>query len=440
MSIGSVVLAVLSAQATPADMRLSVAPLVDRVKGSVVTIQSLTVVRRAVREDPYSQLMREFLGTPAPTRREAQQGLGSGFVVDRRGTVLTNNHVVAGADDVRVVLADGRVLEAQIVGADNKTDVAVLRIKKPPSDLVEVKMGDSDQVRVGDYVLAIGNPLGLGQTVTMGIVSAKNRGGGLVDFADFLQTDAAINQGNSGGPLFNFNGQVVGINSAIINPAVAMNVGFAIPINLAMQIATQLSQGGGVVRRGMLGVSTVDVPPEEGRRLGLSGGAIVTVCIPKGPAETAGIRPGDILVELAGRRVEDQARLGQIVGSRRPGETLKLVYLRGGRRTETSVTLTENVTQRSTGMHVVGLWVQEITIQDRQEIGLRANYTAFKVTGVDGRGPASGTMREGDIILLVDKKPVTGAVLAQLDYRLKQGSTIRLVIQRNGEQFLVELR
>src|ERR1043165_3072984 len=218
----------------------TVAPLVDRVKGAVVTIQSTKFIRRLAVEDPWSRMLREQFGRPAPRgQREKQEALGSGFIVDKSGIVLTNNHVVAGADEVIVRLPDNRRLAARVLGSDPATDVAVVRIEKPPADLQTGNLGDSDKVRVGDYVLAIGNPLGLGQTVTMGIVSAKNRviGEKLGDidprYEDFIQTDAAINQGNSGGPLFNFRGEVVGINAAIINPGLAMNVGFAIPINLA---------------------------------------------------------------------------------------------------------------------------------------------------------------------------------------------------------------
>ena len=242
----------------------SVAPLVDRVKGAVVTIQSTKYIQRFAVEDPWSQMLRREFGMPQgrPTR-ERREALGSGFVVDRSGIILTNNHVVAGADEVVVKLADNRRFPARVLGSDPPTDVAVVRIEHPPADLQVVTLGDSDRVRVGDYVLAIGNPLGLGQTVTMGIVSAKNRvlGEKLGDvdprFEDFIQTDAAINQGNSGGPLFNFRGEVIGINSAIINPGVAMNVGFAIPIDLARQVADQIRKAGRVAR-GYLGLSAED--------------------------------------------------------------------------------------------------------------------------------------------------------------------------------------
>src|SRR4051812_45667627 len=249
----------------------SVAPLVDRVKGAVVTIQSTKFIRRFAVEDPWNRMLREQFGVPGPAPRAEtgkQEGLGSGFIIDKSGIILTNNHVVAGADEVLVKLSDNRQFAARVLGSDPPTDVAVVRLDKPPRDLQTVTLGDSDKVRVGDYVLAIGNPLGLGQTVTMGIVSAKNRviGERLGDidprYEDFIQTDAAINQGNSGGPLFNFHGEVIAINSAIINPGVAMNVGFAIPINLARQIADQIRKSGKVAR-GYLGVGGEDFTLER---------------------------------------------------------------------------------------------------------------------------------------------------------------------------------
>jgi Do/DeqQ family serine protease len=426
---------------TPLDMRASVAPLVDRVKGSVVMIQSVKVIRRAVREDAWTQFLRESMGLQAPTRRETQQGLGSGFIVDGAGMVLTNNHVVAGAEDVRVVLMDGRSLDAIVAGADPDTDVAVVKIKRPPPNLSAVQLGDSERVRVGDYVLAIGNPLGLGQTVTMGIVSAKNRllGGSIIDYEDFIQTDAAINQGNSGGPLFNFDGQVIGVNSAILNPAVAMNVGFAIPINLAMQIARQLLTTG-QVRRGLLGVTTDDLPEELARQLGIASGAIVNHVEPGGPADRAGLRANDVIVEIAGRRVDNKARVKQVIAARAPGDAVTIAFLRGGRRSEARAVLADNPTIASSGTKVLGMWVRELSARERSELGLREQYTAFRVLMVEPRGFASGALAANDVIIAIDRKGVTLAALEQLEQRLRRGGTGRLIIQRGGEPFMVELR
>jgi len=425
---------------TPGDVGRSVAPLVDRVKGSVVTIQSTKTIRRAVREDPMTQFLRERFGLGgAQPRNETRQGLGSGFIVDKKGIVLTNNHVVAGADEVKVQLADGRSFAARVEGSDPATDVAVVRITKPPGDLRAVTVGDSDKVRVGDYVLAIGNPLGLGQTVTMGIVSAKNRAIGLGVYEDFIQTDAAINQGNSGGPLFNFDGAVIGINSAILNPAMAMNVGFAIPINLARQIADQLQTGSHKVARGYLGVATDDLTPELAQRLGMSfqPGAVVNYVQAGSPAARGGLRANDVIVEVGGRPVSGKGSLTLLAGTRRPGDTVKVAFVRAGKRLEIDVKLAEN--PGAAGAEVLGVRVQPLSPEEAQELGGQA----LKVVGVDPRGPASGSLQEGDIIIgvVIGRRQgrATAATLKQLEEQVSRGGAGRLVILRDGYQMVVNV-
>ncbi len=426
---------------TPAEMGTSVAPLVDRVKASVVTIQSTKVIPRVVNEDPMMQYFRErFSLGEAPQRRETQRGLGSGFVVNKAGTILTNNHVVAGADEVWVQLSDERRFEARVVGSDPSTDVAVVKLNHPPADLKPVQLGNSERVRVGDYVLAIGNPLGLGQTVTMGIVSAKNRmlGGRITQYEDFIQTDAAINQGNSGGPLFNFNGEVIGINSAILNPAVAMNIGFAIPINLARQIAEQIQRSGSVAR-GYLGVGTEDMTPEKAQRLGLGFelGALVNVVNPGSPAAAAGLRSNDIITEVAGRRIENSAVLQHIIQSRAPGESVELAYVRGGRHAVARVLIAENAAL--TGTNILGMQLVPLTQSETAELGM----PGLKVVSIDHRSPASGNLQAGDVITHVvlgqQAKAATAALLKQLELRLGRGGGGRLVIVRDGYQLVLNL-
>ncbi|HVV16572.1 MAG TPA: trypsin-like peptidase domain-containing protein [Polyangia bacterium] len=421
----------------------SVAPLVDRVKGAVVTIQSTKFIRRFAVEDPWTQMMRQQLGLAPPrATRERQEALGSGFVVDRAGIILTNNHVVAGADEVVVKLADNRRFPARVVGSDPPTDVAVVKIDHPPADLQAATLGDSDRVRVGDYVLAIGNPLGLGQTVTMGIVSAKNRviGERLGDvdprYEDFIQTDAAINQGNSGGPLFNFRGEVIGINSAIINPGVAMNVGFAIPIDLARQVADQIRKAGRVAR-GTIGIGAEDFTPEraEEMRTPFVPGALVVSVGRGSPGAAAGLAPGDVVVEMAGKPIDGQRRLLSVVAFCRPGDKVKLVFLRQGRRVETSIGVAGP--RSAAEATLLGIELRPLEAHESAALGLSGGGLA--VVSVDPRGPASGMLEEGDVLLALDGKPVTLARFKALAARLANGDRAALVIQRGRQRFLLRL-
>jgi serine protease Do len=427
---------------TPPEMGASVAPLVDRVKGSVVTIQSTKVIPRVVNEDPMMQYFRERFGLGgSPARKETERSLGSGFVVSRAGIILTNNHVVAGADEVWVQLADERRFDARVVGTDPSTDVAVVKLNHPPSDLRPVQIGNSDQVRVGDYVVAIGNPLGLGQTVTMGIVSAKNRGlgGRITQYEDFIQTDAAINQGNSGGPLFNFKGEVIAINSAILNPAVAMNVGFAIPINLARQIADQIQRSGSVAR-GYLGVGTEDMTPDKAARLGIpfEPGALVNVVNPGSPAASAGLRSNDVITELAGRRIDGSLALQRVVQSHAPKDTIDVAFLRGGKRAVAKVQLGENAAL--SGAHVLGMQLVPLSQSEAAELGMQG----LKVSSIDRKSPTSGYLQPGDIITHVvsgqQAKPANPSLLKQLEQRLVHGAGGQLVVVREGYQLVLTLR
>ncbi|HEX4405025.1 MAG TPA: trypsin-like peptidase domain-containing protein [Polyangia bacterium] len=428
----------------------TVAPLVDRVKGAVVTIKSTKFIRRMAAVDPWTQMLRQQFGLPAPQpSQERQEALGSGFIVDKGGIILTNNHVVAGADEVLVKLSDNRELRARVLGSDPPTDVAVVRLDKPPADLQAVTLGDSDRVRVGDYVLAIGNPLGMGQTVTMGIVSAKNRvladKLGEVDprYEDFIQTDAAINQGNSGGPLFNFKGEVIGINSAIINPGVAMNVGFAIPINLARQVSEQIRRSGKVAR-GYLGLGGEDFTADRAAELHVpfTPGALVNVVGRGSPAEAAGVRPNDVVVEIGGHAVDGYRRLSTIVSLLRPGEKGKIVFLRQGQRHEAAVTLGAQGGGRQAGeLEFLGVGLRTLERQESTAVGLRAGE-GMMVTSVDPRGPASGALDEGDVLLVLDGQPVTAARLGAFEKKLSRGTRTTLstlVIQRGDERFALRL-
>jgi S1-C subfamily serine protease len=264
-------------------------------------------------------------------------------------------------------------------------------------------------------------------------------GGKIMQYEDFIQTDAAINQGNSGGPLFNFRGEVIGINSAILNPAMAMNVGFAIPINLARQIADQIQRSGSVLR-GYLGVGTEDLTPEKAKRLGIpfEAGALVNVVHPGSPAEAAGLRANDVILEVAGRRAEGSAGLQHIVQARAPGETVPVGYLRGGHRGTAQVRLTENADLR--GMQALGMQVVPLTPSEAQELGAGG----LKVVSVDRRSPASGSLQPGDVITHVvfgnQGKTATPALLKQLEQKLARGGGGRLVIVRDGYQLVLTLQ
>jgi Do/DeqQ family serine protease len=321
---------------------------VERVAPGVVTIRAARRVR-APRRLPFfnDPLFRDFFGGALPEGRGAQPNvqlaLGSGVIVDKGGTILTNFHVVDGAEEIKVELTDHRVLDAKTVGTDAPSDLAVLKIDG--KDLDALTMGDSDRVRVGDIALAIGNPLGIGQTVTAGIISAKSRSTGLSDgsFEDFLQTDAPINQGNSGGALINVQGEVIGINSQILSTSGGnIGIGFAVPSNMARNVMDQLIKNG-KVRRGQLGVAIQPMTPELAQSLGISEpkGVLVADTTPNGPAARAGIKRGDVITAFDGKPVTDGNELRNRVASTPPGNQVTLTAIRDGREQQLQVTLGE---------------------------------------------------------------------------------------------------
>ena len=340
--------AAASSEVRSSSSQASYADAVERVGPGVVTIRAARR-GRAPRQHPFfdDPLFRDFFGGAFGgaqfPRSKVMMGLGSGVIVEPNGTILTNHHVVDGAEEIKVELTNHRIFDAKVLGSDPPSDLAVLKISA--KDLAALTLGDSDRVRVGDIALAIGNPLGIGQTVTAGIISAKGRATGLSDgsFEDFLQTDAPINQGNSGGALINTRGELIGINSQILSTSGGnIGIGFAIPSNMARNVMDQLVKSG-KVRRGQIGVTIQPMTPELAAKFGLSEvrGVVINSVTPNGPATRAGIRPGDVILALNGTPVEDGNTLRNQVASTAPGTEAKLTIFRDRREQEIQVTLSE---------------------------------------------------------------------------------------------------
>ena len=392
--------AVVDGQALP-----SLAPMLERVTPAVVNISSKTHVRVAtdpLLDDPF---FRRFFGVPNLPRERVEQSLGSGVIVDvSKGYVLTNNHVVQGADDISVTLHDGRTLKASVVGTDPDTDVAVIQI--PAQNLTALAVADSAQLRVGDFVVAVGNPFGLGQTVTSGIVSALGRTGlkGL-GYQNFIQTDASINPGNSGGALVNLRGELVGINSAIFSPSGGnVGIGFAIPSNLAGNVMRQLVRSG-TVKRGSLGVETQDLTPEIAEMLGTAPGkgAVVTRVQADSPADRAGLKPGDVVLALNDTSVSDEADLHNAEGLLPVGSEVKLKLLRDGKVEMVSASLAaqELATADGQGLdpRLAGAAFVDLGERQRQQ-GLGGASIARVAAG--SRAEANG-LRAGDVVVAVNQ-------------------------------------
>lgn len=349
--------------------------------------------------------------------KQRQTALGSGVIVRSDGTVLTNNHVIEHADDVKVTLSDGREYKAKIVGTDPKSDIGVLRLVDPPKDLVALPVGDSDALQLGEPVMAVGNPFGLGHTVTHGIVSAKGRANmGIVDYEDFIQTDAAINPGNSGGALLNMRGELVGINTAILSRSGgSQGIGFAIPANMASRIMGMLMKDG-EVHRGYLGAMIQDLSPRLARAMGLPahGGVLVADVAEDGPGVKAGLKDGDVVTKIDGKPMRSASHLRNTVASTSPGRTLTLTVRRGEDTKTLRVKLGElpgDTASAACGSGgLAGLQMAALDDSLREHYDIPAGVKGVVVTGFRAdcrnQAPAAQDLREGDVILEVARRPV----------------------------------
>ena len=415
----------------------SLAPMLEQAVPAVVNISTVTRIEAAEHPLMRDPLFRRFFAIPPEHRHREENSLGSGTIVDaERGLVLTNHHVIAKASEIRVTLHDGRTLVAELVGADPETDIAVLRI--PAEDLVALPMVNSDALKVGDFVVAVGNPFGLSQTVTSGIVSGLGRSGlGIEGYESFIQTDASINPGNSGGPLVNLRGELVGVNTAILAPGGGnIGIGFAIPANMARAIMEQLVEHGSV-RRGLFGVAIQDLTPELAAVLGIAGrdGAVVNAVEPDSAAAEAGLREGDVILALNGAAVQGADDLRNRFGLLRVGARVELEISREGKTRRIKGTIADPyeafVEGRRLAPGLAGALLGEL---DR-----RSGIPALPVVTVEPGSPAwNAGLREGDRLLQVNGQRV--ASLRDVADVLRQtGDILNLRVQR-GDDLVVLAR
>ena len=375
----------------------------------------------------------DFFGQPP--ERMPRRGLGSGVIIDPSGIALTNAHVIANATQIEVVLLDGSRHRATVVGADRTTDLAVLRLETTNGQRFPyLPLGDSSQVQVGDWVIAVGSPFGLQATVTSGIVSAKARQIGAGPFDDFLQTDAAVNPGNSGGPLVNMRGEVIGINTAIVRGG--SGIGFAIPASMAKRIATELLTTGKVTR-GWLGVSLQPLTPDLAASFGVEDGkgALIAEVVPDSPAAQAGLRAGDVVTGIDGQTVDSPSDLARTVGLSSPGDEAALTVWRDGQEQTVRVKLHEAPGERQAA--VLGLQVRPVTPEVAAELGLRSPDGVL-VVAVDSGGPAEEAgLRRGDVIVEVNRQPVK--TLADFERLTRDAERVALRVQRGDSSLYVAL-
>ena len=443
----------------------SFADLAEILLPTVVNIQTSQMIEGGQAEQ-FEEFFKEFFERrgeggepPPPQQRRRGSSLGSGFIIDSSGYIVTNHHVIADADEVEVVLSDGTSLEATIVGSDKDTDLALLKVEAS-TPLPATTWGDSDETRIGDWVIAIGNPFGLGGTVTAGIVSARQRDINAGRYDNFIQTDAAINKGNSGGPMFNLDGQVIGVNTAIFSPSGgSVGIGFATPSSMARNIIAQLRETG-EVRRGWLGVRIQNVTDElaEGLRLDRPRGALVAAVTEGGPAEVAGIEQGDVILEFNGREVPEMRRLPGMVAETSVGSTVDVTIWRKNEEKELRVKIGELEAEEVAAapatttpmesapkeMEALGLALVEISPELRSRFALDEAAKGVVITDVkEGSSGAEKGLKAGDVIVEVDQEEVStpSDVVEKVERAKSEGyRVVTLLVFRQGDFQWVAVR
>jgi Do/DeqQ family serine protease len=424
----------------------TLAPLVKQVEPAVVSIATKGTVNAPVNPLMQDPFFRRFFGFPdqqQPQRRREVQSAGSGVIVDAaKGYILTNHHVVENAELIEIYLTDNRNLKAKVIGSDAGTDIAVLQVENT-KNLVQMKFGNSDQVQVGDFVLAIGNPFGLQHTVTSGIVSALGRSGINPDgYEDFIQTDASINPGNSGGALVNLRGELIGINSAIFsNSGGNIGIGFAIPVNIAKSIMNQILQFG-EVKRGLLGVSISDFNADSAKAFGIEGtaeGALVQEVVDGSAAETAGIMVGDVIVSVDGQRIKSASDLRNTIGLKRSGDSVRVDVIREGKRRQFTTVLSEvsSSAQLDGGDVHPGLAGAQLG----NHAGKGEDFTGpgVRIEAVEPNSPAAlAGIRPNDIIVSVNRKRVRN--VRELQQAASQQSLLIMSVRRGDRNLLLQIR
>jgi serine protease Do len=430
--------------------------IVNIVSPSVVNISTTKVVRKdsgPFFDDPFFEFFSPFHDFGAP-KKWKERSLGSGVIVSPDGYIITNNHVVEKADEIKVTLFDKRVLKGRIVGADPKTDIAIIRIDA--GNLPVLLWGNSDKLQVGEFVLAIGSPYGLSNTVTMGIISAVGRANvGIADYEDFIQTDAAINPGNSGGPLVNITGELIGINTAIFSRTGGyQGIGFAVPSNMVRLVMDQLIQKGKVTR-GWIGVTIQELTPELAQQFGLkqSKGALVSDIVKDSPAARAGILRGDVIVEFNGKEVKDVSSLRNLVSQSKSGSNIRLKILRAGKELTVEVNIVElprevaevvpnTMPNEPEARVLAGLAVMDLTKEIIRQLGFSREEKGVVVVKVEpGSSADEAEIKKGDIIKEINKKEIDNLVAYNaVAASIKTNEAALLFINRGGKRFYVILR